>query len=97
MQTAYCWFELIYEQIVNHYPKLNNFPFFTFVPFSFLLHIHFTCPIPIQLSLRQYFRDCVPSEKKGSMPVQLAKDSSVILTKAEPHHPNHRLHEFGLK
>lgn len=95
MQTAYCWFELNPEQIV--YLKLNNFPFFTFVPLSFLLHIHFTCPIPIRLSLRQCFTDCPPSEQKGSVPVQLAVDISVILTKKEPHHPNHRLHEFGLK
>lgn len=95
MQTAYCWFELIHDEIVNHCLKLNNFPHFTFVSLSFLPHIHFTCPIPMQLSLRQCFTDCVPSEQKGSLQVQQAEDSSVIL-KTEPHHPNRRLHEFGL-
>lgn len=97
MQTAYCCLDFIHEQIVNHYLKLNNFPFFAFVSLSFLPHIHFTCPIPMQLSLRQCFTECVLSEQKGSLQVQQAEDSSVILTKTEPHHPNHRFHEFGLK
>jgi hypothetical protein len=64
MQTAYCWFELIHEETVNHYLKLNNFPCFTFVSLSFLPHIQLTYPIHMQLSLRESFTDCAPSEQK---------------------------------